>query len=142
MAKDSPIPSKHRGRYIFIWLTALLTYNIFSRWAQNAGKSSRHIITDAISQATTPLEIALSAIVIWMVMFRVEEHLLPRKTAYGLTGAAALVFVIALIVVASLAQRSIPMRFTSLKSCSLSHSRFTSPPQSHENPSLFLLLTP
>jgi zinc ribbon protein len=112
-AKDVPSPRKYRGLWILAWLIALLIFNVVSHWSQNAENNSLYIFLEALGRLTSPLELVLSAAVVFGILSSREtqlrdgevqtakKQLFSRnaiRTAYILAGTVGLVIVIGLVV--------------------------------------------
>jgi len=119
-AKDVASPRKYRALWILAWFSALLSYNVVSHWSQNSDKNGLYIFLEALGRLTTPVNLALSALVVYGILSSwrtksidggpqtLKKQLLSNtvlRTAYILAGTVALVIVIG-IVVASLPKSS------------------------------------
>lgn len=99
-----------RGAWIVGWFVGLLIFNIASRWSQNLDKNDLFIFLEALGRLTTPLELLLSAAVVYGIFSSTtrqesnegEVHGAKRKTAlrtaYVLAGTLIAVLVIGLVV--------------------------------------------
>ncbi len=80
-ARDSGFAKEElpRKRYRFLWMIpvwyiALLLYNEWSHWSQNADKSNLYKFAAAIAQLTTPIELLLSAAVVYAILSGRRAH--------------------------------------------------------------------
>jgi hypothetical protein len=65
---DVPSPKKYRWLWIPLWFIAILSYNIWSHWSENADKTILYILGAAIGQGTTPIELLLSFGVVYGIL--------------------------------------------------------------------------
>ena len=73
-----------RSLWIIGWFAGLLTFNIASHWSQNADKNGLFIFLEALGRLTSPVELLLSA----AVVYGVRSSGASRKPDDGNTGAA------------------------------------------------------
>jgi hypothetical protein len=70
-AKEEPTQKKYRFLWMIpVWYVALLLYNGWSHWSQDADKNTLYKFAAAIGQLTTPLELLLSAAVVYTILSR------------------------------------------------------------------------
>lgn len=95
---------KHKGLWVLAWFSALLIFNLWRHWTPNVDKGILYSFLEALSYLTTPVELALSALMVCMIVtsgkmkFAVEDPLTsdesssPRRTVrhYTLTTIAIL----------------------------------------------------
>lgn len=116
LKKGGTGPMKLSGWLIPTWFIALLVYNVWAHWSQNVDKGSLYILWEAIGQLTTPIELLLSAAVVYGILSRGRastrngevQNLRRRfishpafRTVYILVGTTGLL-VLALFAIASL----------------------------------------
>jgi hypothetical protein len=73
-----------RSLWIIGWFAGLLTFNIASHWSQNADKNGLFIFLEALGRLTSPVELLLSAAVVYGVLSSGAS----RKPDDGNTGTA------------------------------------------------------
>jgi hypothetical protein len=69
---------KHRWLWIFMWIVALLVFNVASNWNQNADKNALFIILEAIGEITSPVQFLLSAVVVGAIAFSNRKPMAER----------------------------------------------------------------
>jgi hypothetical protein len=114
--KDVPSPKRYRWLWIPAWFIAILSYNVWSHWSENADKTILYILGAAISQGTTPIELLVSLVVVGGILesLRVksrsgEVQTLRRRFFFHpaflticIHVGIAVIFVIAVLVVGSI----------------------------------------
>ena len=105
-------PIRHRGLLVPGWFIALLIFNIALHWSENAGQSSLYVFLSALGWLTTPVELVLSAAVVYGILSMggkkssdgevqtLRKQLFSHnalQTAYVLAGTVVVVIVIGLL---------------------------------------------
>lgn len=100
----------NKSLWIVGWFIGLLIFNIASHWSQSADKNGLFIFLEALGRLTTPVELLLSAIVVYGILSSVGkqksgdgDERTPKKkaalhTAFILGGTLAGVLVIGVVV--------------------------------------------
>ncbi len=106
-----------RGLWVVGWFVGLLIFNIASHWSQDLDKSGLLVFLEALGRLTTPLELLLSAAVVYGILSSsarqksndAEVHIATKKTVLQtvcIIGGTLVVVLIIGLVVASWPRRS------------------------------------